>query len=146
MRFVIFALFLARLAVPPAFAQDSYDADAESKIISLERVAKHQACPAKDIKTLDTLLDDTFVNIDEQGRVQTKAEVLLLVQTANSVKYVPDKMMVRLHGDTAIATGLYTVTGMFERKPFAARGRFVDTWMLKKGQWVAIASLSTPAP
>ena len=34
------------------------EADAESKIIALERVAKLQACEAKDLRTLDAMLDD----------------------------------------------------------------------------------------
>jgi hypothetical protein len=69
---------------------------------------------------------------------------LLYVQTTNSLPYVLEGMMVRVHGDTPIVTGLYTLKGGARGRPFVERGRFVDAWLLKSGQWVTIASLSAP--
>ena len=120
------------------------EADAESKIIALERVAKLQACESKDLKTLDTMLDDSFAYVDAEGRLQNKAEVLALIQTATPMKFGVDDMVVRLHGDTAIVTGLYVTKKLQLGDPFVRQGRFVDTWLYKNGHWVAIASLLTP--
>jgi hypothetical protein len=53
-------------------------------------------------------------------------------------------MTVRLHGDTAIVTGIYRLNGILDGKGIDQRARFVDTWLEKNGKWVAIASLSTP--
>jgi|SRR4029077_10141985 len=123
---------------------DAQEADAESKITALERVAKIQACEAKDLKTLDAMLDDSFAFVDAEGRLRNKAEVLALIQTASPMKFGVDTMVVRLHGDTAIVTGFYLVKRLQPGDPFVRQGRFVDTWLYKNGHWVAIASLLTP--
>jgi len=134
---------LVCLGASLGYAQES-DGDTQSKLIALERIAKLQACEVKDLKTLDRMLDDAFVSVDPKGRVLTKLEVLAYVQSVNSLKFVVEGMVVRLHGDTAIVTGLYRMTGVERGKPFVKQGRFMDTWLNKNGQWVSIASLSVP--
>jgi hypothetical protein len=121
------------------------DADVKSKIIALERLSKMQAYPAKDVKTLDRLLDRDFLSVNLEGRLETKADLLLFVQSADSLQYQIDEMVVRVHEETAVVTGLYQLKGWVHGLPILQRGRFVDTWLLKDGQWAAIASLSTPA-
>jgi Domain of unknown function (DUF4440) len=90
------------------------------------------------------MLDDSFAYVDAEGRLQNKAEVLALIQTATPMKFGVDDMVVRLHGDTAIVTGLYVTKKLQLGDPFVRQGRFVDTWLYKNGHWVAIASLLTP--
>jgi ketosteroid isomerase-like protein len=143
-RVVILGFLLAGLGTVQSVAQTSHDPDIESKIIALENVAKVQAYKAKDTNTLYAILDDAFVEVDQEGRPRTKAGLLAYVQNTDSLQYGLKAMVVRLHGDTAIVTGLYTVKGVAGGKPFLQRGRFVDTWLQKNGRWVAIASLSTP--
>jgi len=123
-------------------ARQADEPDVESKIIALERLSKMQAFAAKDVKTLDQLLDKNFVLVNPDGKVETKADLLLFVQSADSLQYTVGVMMVRVHGDTAVATGLYSLTGVQHGNRLSYRGRFVDTWLLKEGQWVAIASLT----
>jgi ketosteroid isomerase-like protein len=136
-------VLLVGLGLPLSDAQWT-DADAESKLIALERIQKLQAFKARDLKTLDDMFDDAFVNVDLDGRTRTKAEILAYIQGVDSLRYTPDAMVVRLHGDTAIVTGLFQVSGVERGKPFSQRGRFVDTWLYKNGRWIALASLSTP--
>ncbi len=121
------------------------DPDAESKIIALERVAKLQAYEAKDLKTLDAMLDDAFVYVDSKGRLRNKAEILAYVQATTSLQFIVKAMLVRMHGDTAVVTGLYRMKAVERGKPFDQQGRFVDTWLYKNGRWVGIASLLTPS-
>jgi len=123
-------------------ARQADEPDVKSKIIALERLSKMQAFAAKDVKTLDQLLDKNFVLVNPDGKVETKADLLLFVQSADSLQYTVGVMMVRVHGDTAVATGLYSLTGVQHGNRLSYRGRFVDTWLLKEGQWVAIASLT----
>jgi ketosteroid isomerase-like protein len=120
------------------------DPNEESRIIALERIQKIQAFEARDLKTLDGILDDAFAHVDMEGRMRSKAEVLAYIQMADSLRYSAEAMVVRLHGDTAIVTGLFRMTGMERGRPIVQRGRFVDTWLQKDGRWIAIASLSTP--
>jgi hypothetical protein len=144
MKSLVWIALLACLGSARSDAQRTYDADVESKIIALERAGKLQAWAAKDLKTLDRLLDDTFVYVDQDGRLLAKADLLLFVQNADSLRCVTNEMVVRVHGNTAIVTGLYELKGVLHRKAFVQRGRFVDTWLNRNGQWVAIASLFTP--
>jgi ketosteroid isomerase-like protein len=144
MRVLTSVALLACIGAPIAYAQQVDDPDAESKIIAMERIAKLQACDNKDPKTLRTILDDAFVAVNQEGRVLTKTELLMCVQAIKSFQFTMDQMVVKLHGDTAIVTGLYRMRGVERGKPFLRRGRFVDTWLHKRGRWVAIASLSTP--
>jgi hypothetical protein len=52
-------------------------------------------------------------------------------------------MVVHLHGNAAIVTGVFEIKGVDRAKPYAQRERFVDTWLFKNGQWVSIAGLVT---
>ena len=54
--------------------------------------------------------------------------------------------MVRVHGDTAVVTGLFQVIGVEDGKTFVRRGRFLDTWLVKDGTWLLTASISIPVP
>jgi len=143
MRTLPSVVLLVCLVTPLGYCQES-EPDAESKILALERVARLQAFEAKDLKTLEEMLDTGFVCVDPDGRLRTKSEVLAYIQVVSSLQFQVDAMHVRLHADTAIVTGLYRMKGMDRGKPFAGQGRFVDTWLYKNGRWVAIASLSTP--
>jgi ketosteroid isomerase-like protein len=57
---------------------------------------------------------------------------------------VTEGMTVKLHGNTAIVTGIFKMKGMDGGKPYLRRGRFVDVWMYENGSWVAISSQATP--
>lgn len=124
--------------------QAASDADIASKLVALERVGKMQAWQNKDMKTLNTVFDGAFVYVDPQGRELSKSELIAYIQSFDSLQFIAEAMTVQLHGDTAIVTGLYRMKGTERGKAFVRRGRFVDTWLYKNGQWVAIASLSTP--
>jgi hypothetical protein len=47
------------------------------KPVALERVSKLQAGKAKDLNTLDEILDDAFASVDQDSKLMTKADVLL---------------------------------------------------------------------
>jgi ketosteroid isomerase-like protein len=93
-----------------------------------------QAWQSKNTKTLDAMCDDAFVYVDSGGRLMTKPEALANVQRVESLQFVAEGMTVKLHGDTAIVTGLCRMKGAERGKPFLRRGRFVDTWLHKDGR------------
>ena len=144
MRARVLILFIVGMGAAGVYSQDK-DRAVESKIIALERVERLQAFEAKDLKTLDKILDDTFVLVDQKGELMTKANVLAYIRKVNSLRYQLGEMDVRLHGDTVVVTGLYQMNGIEDGKPFLRRGRFVDTWMYRNERWVAMASVSVPA-
>jgi len=137
---VLFVFFGTQAAT----AQEMSDSEARSKIVALEQVAKLQAWENQDLKMLDELLDANFFYVDPSGKLQTKGQLMAFVQMANSLQFLTDAMVVRLHNDTAIVTGLYQIKGVVRGRPYVSRGRFVDTWLRQEGRWVEIASLATP--
>jgi ketosteroid isomerase-like protein len=132
---------LASVGTSAGYAQDA-DSDVEAKILATEHMWG-QAYVSKDPKALERILDDAFVNVDSDGILQTKAEVMAEVRTSTVVQFLTESMGVHLHGNTAIVTGVFQLKGVDRGKPFAQRERFVDTWFYKNGLWVSIAGLVT---
>ena len=137
----MFVALLASVGTSAGYAQDA-DSDVEAKILATQHMWG-QAYVSKDPKALERILDDAFVNVDSDGILQTKAEVVAEVRTSTVVQFLTESMVVHLHGNTAIVTGVFQIKGMNHGKPFAQRERFVDTWFYKNGQWVSIAGLVT---
>jgi hypothetical protein len=84
-----------------------------------------------------------IVNVDSDGILQTKVEVLAEVRASTVLKFLTESMVVHLHSNTAIVTGVFEIKGVDRGKPYVQRVRFVDTWLYKNGQWVSIAGLVT---
>ena len=142
MKKVTFVILFACLIVPANRAQTNVGSETSSKIIALEH-AWNQACEIKDVKSLDVLLDDSFVYVAPDGRMMSKADVIADVKGSDAIQVLTDSMSVHLHGDTAVADGVYRMKGIKHGKVFVWTGRFVDTWLLKNGVWVSIASIGT---
>ena len=142
MRTTVLCMFML-LGASVLGAQQRSDFDVSSKILALEN-AWNRASESKDIKGLDNLLDESFLYVDLNGRLMTKAEVLKDVQDSDVTQVVTQSTIVRLHGNTAIVTGLFQMKAIVRGKPLLQRGRFIDTWLHKDDRWVAIGSLTTP--
>jgi len=125
-----------------SYAPRDADSDVEAKVVAMQHMWG-QAYVSKDPKALERILDDAFVNVDSDGILQTKAEAVAEVRTSTAVQFLTESMVVHLHGDAAIVTGVFEIKGVDRGKPYAQRERFVDTWLYKNGQWVSIAGLVT---
>lgn len=125
--------------------QDS--AGAETMIVALEK-AWNQAYKLGDAKSLDSLLDDSVVLINDDGSVQTKAEFLgslKAASTSQDQQVAPESMTVHMHGNNvAVATGVFQAKGVEKGKHYLRRERFVDTWVYENGKWVCVATNATP--
>ena len=142
MRMLVLVALLACAGTSSSYAPGESDSDVGAKILAMEHVWGH-AYVSKDPKALERILDDAFVNVDSDGILQTKAEVLAEVRASTVLQFLTESMVVHLHGNTAIVTGIFLIKGMEHGKPYAQRERFVDTWLCKDGQWVSIAGLVT---
>jgi len=131
----------------PLVRADQDSAGAETMIVALEK-AWNQAYKLGDAKSLDSLLDDSIVLINDDGSVQTKSEFLRglkAVSTAQDQQVAPESMTVRMHGaNVAVATGVFQAKGVEKGKHYIRRERFVDTWVYKSGKWVCVESNATP--
>ena len=142
-----FALIAASvsLAFSQASAQNAYESDIQSRLIALEHLVRVQALPSGDFNTLNAVLADKFVLVTFGGQAQSKTEFLAYWQSFDTLHYMVQDMIVRVHGDSAIVTGRFRMSGLRGGKPFARQGRFVDTCLNSDGRWLIIASISTPA-
>jgi ketosteroid isomerase-like protein len=140
-RTLMLVALLACIGTSAGYAPDD-DSDTEAKILATEHMWG-QAYVSKDPKALERILDDTFVNVDSDGVLQTKTEVLAEVRASTVAQFLTESMVVHLHGNTAIVTGIFQIKGVDHGKPFAQRERFVDTLLYKDGQWVSIAGFVT---
>ncbi len=126
-------------------AQTGSDSDARTRVIALEK-AWNQAYKMGDTRALGTLLDDNVVLIEDDGTLKTKAEFLASVKStsANEEQVAPESLTVQVFGQTAVAVGVFAAKGSHGGKPYVRRERFVDTWILKNGNWVCVATNATP--
>jgi len=113
--------------------------------MAMEQLVRMEALPNGDFKTLNAVLADEFVLVTFEGQAQSKTEFLAYWQSFDTLHYMVQDMIVRVHGATAVVTGRFQMSGLRGGKPFARQGRFVDTCLNSAGRWVIIASLSTPA-
>jgi ketosteroid isomerase-like protein len=93
------------------------------------------------------LLADKFVITDEDGKVNTKSQMLA---DARKMKYASadyESVKVTVFGDTAIATGEFKGKGTdASGKSFDAHVRWTDTWVkMPNGKWQCVASAESPA-
>jgi len=141
-RTLMLVALLACVGTSAGYAQTGADSDVKAKILASQHMWG-QAYLSKDPKALERILDDAFVNVDSDGILQTKAEVLAELKESTIVQFLTESMVVQLHGNVAIVTGVFEIKGVDHGKPYAQRERFLDTWLYKNGQWVSIAGLVT---
>jgi ketosteroid isomerase-like protein len=139
-RLLTFAsLMLALSAV--AFAQGGV----EKTLIDLEHQWVKAALAGKG-EALDPLLAPTFVSLQADGTVMTKAEYLAMISKSQwQVNEVSD-LKVQVYGDSAVVTGVWMGKGTDGAgKTFDDKERFADTFVkMADGKWQCVASASSP--
>lgn len=102
------------------------------------------AAKASDSAKVQPLLSEIFVELDSDGSMHNKSEALDSIKGAQwEISEISDVKVV-VHGNLAIATGMWRGKGTSARgKAVDAHERWLDTW-LKNGKWQCIASASAP--
>lgn len=128
------AVLLANLS---AFAIDTE----ASKILALEK-RWNDAYQRSDVVMMNELLSDDYIITIEDGSTFSKTGYI--AHNGNSTIRVAVSEMsdlsIRLHGDTAVVTGVYHERGTENGKPYEYRDRLTDVWMNSRGHWQLIAS------
>ena len=95
-----------------------------------------------DTSTLDSILDDTYVDTDEMGRRTDKRGLFAAFRSGdlkiNSIKL--SGVQVYESGTTAVVTGRATQDGTSAGQPLADSVVFTDTFVMRQGSWKAIGS------
>jgi hypothetical protein len=103
-----------------------------------------------DADALDKLLADGFEATSIGGKTASKARILRNVREDKNVyrSVRAKRMTIRMkRPGVAVVTGTSTQTGTKEDgKKFSSTIQFADTWRLRKGEWICIASEASEVP
>lgn len=107
-----------------------------------------EAYRLRHLDVLSSLIGDDYVITFEDGSVRSKIGVMSYLSDPSHQVVVSEflDLKVRVHGDTAVATGAYHERGESDGKPYDYNDRMTDVWMKIQGSWKLIAShYSLPA-
>jgi ketosteroid isomerase-like protein len=139
-KILMWAATLCLLAVPLIGATAQQDSDA-AQVRALD-FKLTEAYKERKFDLLASLLDEDFVITFEDGNIFGKTGYISF--SAASTNHVDVAEMtdvkVRLHGNTAILTGVYHEKGKDKDGPYDFHDRFTDVWMKAGGKWRMIAS------
>lgn len=126
-------------------AQIVGDASVATRLLALEH-AWNQAEERKDARAMDSILDNSMVYIDYDGSMLSKAQFLAQIKAPSlqPQQEITQSMSVHVYSNTAVVSGVYIAKGIENGKAYTRHGRFLDTWTIKDGNWVCIASQATP--
>ncbi len=101
-----------------------------------------EAYKQRQFDMLASLLDDEFVITFEDGSVYGKTGYISFSATSTIKVDLAEmtEVKVRVHGTTAILTGVYHEKGKDKSGPYDYRDRFTDVWLKSGGKWHLIAS------
>jgi len=135
------------LAIGIATARAGGVAHADREILQAE-AAICDAFERGDAGYLRGALDPRFTLVDSRGTV-TNLEQNLEEVEAREPRYEEFRnhgQSIRIHGDTAIVTGITSVKGTAGGEGFTADFRFTDTWLYRHGRWLLAASHASRLP
>jgi uncharacterized protein (TIGR02246 family) len=101
-----------------------------------------QAQVHADATALDRIYADDFIGVGPSGTVRTKPQVIADF-TSGNLKFqsiTTDEVQVRVYGNTAVETGLSTMTGQDKGKDVPRDTRFTRVWVNQRGRWRLVAN------
>jgi ketosteroid isomerase-like protein len=127
-----------------ALEQEAAGTGARSRILVLEAVW-NKAENGADSSAIQALLDPTMVDIDHNGVLRVKSQLIADMKAASApaAKIVNESIDVHVFGDIAVATGVYDETGVAGGKPYKRRCGFIATWTYRNGSWVCVGRQAT---
>ena len=95
-----------------------------------------------DATALDRIYAEDFIGVGPSGTVRTKAQVISDF-TSGDLKFqsiTTDQVQVRVYENTAVETGLSTMSGQDKGKPVPRDTRFTRVWVKEQGRWRLVAN------
>ena len=122
----------------PAGAQQPSDT-AEVRALELKMLDCYKY---RQVDVFAAVLDEDFVITFEDGSTYSKTGYLAYSSSSGTRVETAEihEMRVRMHGDTAVVTGVYHEKGIDSQKSYDYHDRFTDVWMRKSGKWQLIAA------
>jgi ketosteroid isomerase-like protein len=117
----------------------------EALILRLENEGR-TATLNNDLAANDRLLADNWININPDGSVTTKAQLLKLL-TAGSFKIMSienDEVLIRIFGDAAVVTGRSTTKrAAVDGEIISRQVRFTRVYARNRGRWQVVSAHNT---
>src|SRR5262245_27402567 len=101
-----------------------------------------QAQIGADAVALDRIYADDFIGVGASGTVRTKAQVISDF-TSGDLKFqsiTTNEVQVRVYENTAVETGLSTMSGQDKGKAVPRDTRFTRVWVKQQGRWRLVAN------
>lgn len=111
--------------------------DAAATLVQLEYTWQ-QAILTGNESVVREVLAQNFLDTSYKGMLRTKQDVLAGAKNPPHYSAALSDLVVRVFGDTAIVTGLNTVTG--PGKAWTAKLRFTDVFINRNDRWRAIGA------
>lgn len=127
-------------ALPAASTTDQRAAD-KAAVTRLERRWVAALAPGGDRRALDDILADDYVDIDWQGRIRHKADLIHATGGPGDTTQQVSGLDVRVWGESAVATGINTVHST--AKGWTTEVAFTDVFVRVDGHWRAVSSQET---
>jgi len=115
---------------------------------------------AEELRGLVQAWDKALVTNDAEAMDRLLAVEFTFVGGANKVRYLaslkpnPDSVVeaavstqieVQVYGETAVLTGLDTITGKSKGVPFTNKWLYMDVWVKRSGRWQCVKTFATEA-
>lgn len=107
------------------------------------------ALQSHDTGAVQPLVADNYIGVTSGGKFVNKSGLLAEIKKdTNSYQSATNaRMDVRIHGETAVVVGTTRQSGKdASGKSFTYTARWTDTWALRDGQWLCVASQSMQVP
>ena len=141
-RTTIWCLIGLVLSGTALWSQSEKSGSAEKAVAALEQQWL-QSQKTNNSDLVAPLLADNFIETTSEGKIiDGKAATVAASKATKWTSAEYSDVKVRVFGDTAIATGVFTGKGTDEsNKPFDTHERFTDTWVkMFGGKWQCVAS------
>ncbi len=147
------ALICGLVLAAPSLLADSH-ADPRRARLDERLAAFTAAFQAGDAKTLDTLLAEHYSHTNNSSPPLERAAWLETMKRraearasgASSSTFSNADVKVRVAGDTAVVTGLSTMRGERDGKPFGLNIRYTHVWEWDGEDWYRVAFHDTYTP
>jgi uncharacterized protein (TIGR02246 family) len=141
---VVAVLALTATSIAPG-QEESASRDQRSSVQQAIRQLDNERIQAQisaDAVALDRIYADDFIGVGPSGTVRTKAQVISDF-TSGDLKFqsiTTDEVQVRVYENTAVETGLSTMSGQDKGKAVPRDTRFTRVWVRQQGRWRLVAN------
>jgi len=142
--FILVVLTLPLIALGQADRKSRLDAKVEQELRNLVRMWD-EADVKGDAATIDRLLASEFTFVGGQTKAQYLAQMKTKSPDFSIDSALSTDVQVQVYGNTAIVTGLDTITGKNKGQPYVNKWLYMDVWIKRDGRWQCVKTYSALA-